>query len=94
MFQCEFLLVDDFGYDHILWIFSGRRGIHCWVCDKAARTLGQNIRNGILNYIGRKPLKCFLEEDHFQIRKLNYYDRLTLVISLIYPPFNNAFKRK
>jgi DNA primase small subunit len=45
------ILREDFGFKKYFFDFSGRRGIHCWVCDKNACKLNTNERQMIESYI-------------------------------------------
>ncbi|CAI5759821.1 unnamed protein product [Candida verbasci] len=47
----EFSLRQDFGFQHLIWVFSGRRGAHCWISDIRARNLDENSRRSIVEYL-------------------------------------------
>ncbi|KAL8840228.1 MAG: hypothetical protein Q9170_001435 [Blastenia crenularia] len=44
-------LRDDFGFEHIMWVYSGRRGAHAWISDKRARNMDDQKRKAIAGYL-------------------------------------------
>lgn len=43
--------LEDFNLSEILWVFSGRRGMHGWVSDPSVVTLKHGHRNSLLSYM-------------------------------------------
>ena len=50
------ILEKNFGFKNILVVFSGRRGVHIWVCDKVALSLKGDVRESIGKYLNLKNL--------------------------------------
>ncbi|KAL8774970.1 MAG: hypothetical protein Q9209_000449 [Squamulea sp. 1 TL-2023] len=47
----DIALRDDFGFQHIMWVYSGRRGAHAWISDKRARHMDDQRRRSIAGYL-------------------------------------------
>jgi DNA primase small subunit len=43
---------DQFGFNRLLWVYSGRRGIHLWVSDREALELTDEQRKAIVGWLG------------------------------------------
>jgi DNA primase small subunit len=44
-------LREDFGFSNIMFVYSGRRGIHCWISDPRACHLSNEARSAIVEYL-------------------------------------------
>ena len=65
-----------FGFKHVLWIFSGRRGIHAWVSDLKAKRMPSKVRKSITEFL------------NFTIsnEKTNYLLKPPLIMKKRFPP--------
>ncbi len=70
------ILNNAFGFKHILWVFSGRRGIHAWVCDKKAKLMNAAIRKSVTEYL------------NFSVNnpKINFLVKPELIMKKMYKP--------
>ncbi|WWC73759.1 uncharacterized protein I206_107731 [Kwoniella pini CBS 10737] len=44
-------LRETFGFKHLLWVYSGRRGIHCWISDQSALDLNDEQRKSLVTFL-------------------------------------------
>ncbi|KAH9385507.1 DNA primase small subunit [Nematocida major] len=51
----DIVLREDFGFKNILFVYSGGRGVHCWVSDSTAMTLTGRDRSNIAEYFAEMP---------------------------------------
>ena len=42
---------NEFGYQKLLWVYSGRRGIHLWISDKEAMELTDQQRKALVSWL-------------------------------------------
>lgn len=70
------MLESCFNFKNILWVFSGRRGIHAWVCDKSAKMMPTKIRKVVTEYL------------NFSVNnsKINFLVKPELIMKKCYKP--------
>ncbi|UCG90253.1 MAG: DNA primase catalytic subunit PriS [Candidatus Heimdallarchaeota archaeon] len=73
----------DFGMKNIIWIFSGRRGVHGWVTDDIGFSLNQEQRMSVIDY---------LSVIHGEAEKARIQDRMKLKYDFRYRIEHTVFK--
>lgn len=70
----DYVLRKCFGYSKILYVFSGGRGMHIWVCDDGAIKLNSKERQGIVDCISTKNKVLYKSVRHILEDHLEYFD--------------------
>lgn len=82
-------LREDFGFEHILWVYSGRRGVHCWVCDPQARALSNEARTAVVEYLSVAPKDLYQEKqpDDKKVNKGPVHPMISRAYDILEPYF-------
>uniref|UniRef100_A0A8R1I1T6 DNA primase n=1 Tax=Caenorhabditis japonica TaxID=281687 RepID=A0A8R1I1T6_CAEJA len=81
----DFQLEDMFDFKARMWVFSGRRGVHCWVGDKKARMLNNSARSAIATRLN-------LFKKNGQVEVTEGRQKLTRVPPFVMDAFKVALK--
>ena len=54
---------ENFGFEKVYWVFSGRRGVHCWVWDNHVLPFDAEMRSAILENIKQSVIPSEMEKD-------------------------------
>ncbi|KAL0209013.1 hypothetical protein P9112_011600 [Eukaryota sp. TZLM1-RC] len=75
---CSEILSFCFDLHHVIWVYSGRRGLHGWVCDNKSRKMNNLTRSRIAKFLSlaasRSPGAMFSQLP--QRKLLEFTDRL------------------
>ena len=74
------VIAEDYGFKHIMWVYSGRRGVHCWVGDKRARKLSEESRKALVSYLE------VIKGGEQQLRKVNLPNQMHASLSYSHLP--------
>ena len=72
MHTVDLILCKHFGFYDTIWLFSGRRGVHCWVLDLQAGTLSDQSRRYVMEFFRNftspesRPDAAFLSLPHLE----------------------------
>ena len=81
-------LREDFGFEHILWVYSGRRGVHAWISDKDARELDDEKRKALTGYF--EVIKGGVQGGKRVNPKRPLHPHLTRSLEILKPYFRTA----
>lgn len=84
------ILKDDFDIHNILWVFSGRRGVHGWVCDSEARSMNNEMRSALVQYMS---LNLGNENNERFTLPSPLHPHLLRAFKMLYPSFENIVIR-